>query len=130
MINLFSDAVNSASTGDKSPIRALQAWQYLIGKAYNRQTIRYEHLAALMGYTDNRPLSPILGHIMVYCQQNELPPLSIIVVNKDGTPGEGFTDAAPDEFHRRREDVFNYDWYSIVPPKVEEFKEAWEASKL
>jgi hypothetical protein len=129
MVQYFSEMVKSASTGEKSAIRALQAWQYLIGKAYNRQTIRYGELAKQLGYSDSRPLSSILGHIMFYCQQNELPPLTIIVVSKDGTPGEGFTDADPNEFHRRREDVFNYEWYAIAPPSIEQFREAWEKGK-
>jgi hypothetical protein len=129
MVKYFSKVVDSANIGEKSAIRALQTWQYLIGKAFNRQTVRYGDLAKQLGYSDSRPLSPILGQIMFFCQQNELPPLTILVVNKDGTPGEGFTDADPDEFHRCREDVFNYDWYGIVPPKIKEFRKAWERAK-
>ena len=126
MIRYFSDAVREAKPGEKAVIRAQQVWQYLIGKAYNRQTIRYGDLAQRLGYEGPRPLNPILGHIMFFCQQNELPPLTILVVSKDGTPGEGFTDTDPNDFHRRREDVFNYDWYGIVPPTIEELGKAWE----
>ena len=129
MIKLVSDLVNSAATGEKAAIRALQAWQFLVGKASSRQTVRYGDLAKLMGYTDNRPLSSILGCIMYFCQQNDIPPLTIIVVNKDGTPGEGFSDAAPDEFHKKREEVFLYNWFRIMPPSIKEFHEAWEAAK-
>ena len=129
MIQEFSTVVNAAPTGKKASIRALQAWQYLIGKAYNRQTIRYPDLAGLMEYKDNRPLTPILGHIMFFCAENNLPPLTILVVNVDGTPGAGFTDADPDDFHRERERVFNFDWCGLVPPTIEEFKQAWKNAK-
>ncbi|MBT4484087.1 MAG: hypothetical protein HOC71_10480 [Candidatus Latescibacteria bacterium] len=129
MIRLFSDLVESAATGEKAAIRALQAWQFLIGKANDRQTLRYGDLANLMGYTDNRPLSSILGHIMYFCNQKGLPPLTIIVVNKDGTPGEGFSDAAPDEFHKKREEVFLFDWFGVMPPTIQEFRKAWVAAE-
>ncbi|MCQ9206862.1 MAG: hypothetical protein NG740_03160 [Omnitrophica bacterium] len=129
MIKLFSNLVNSAAIGEKAAIRALQTWQFLVGKASNRQTVRYGDLAKLMGYRDNRPLSSILGHVMYFCNQNNLPPLTIIVVNKDGTPGEGFSDAAPDEFHKKREEVFLFDWFGIMPPTIQEFQKAWQAAK-
>jgi len=59
MIKLFSDLVNSAATGEKAPTRALQAWQFLVGKASNRQTVRYGDLAKLLGIqiTDHYHLS-------------------------------------------------------------------------
>jgi hypothetical protein len=102
----FDELVNDADTGKKSVFRALQAWQYLIAKATNRQLVRYDELADLMGYPDNRPLSHILNFIMVYCAQNSLPPLTGIVVNKDGTPGPGFTEASRLDLDRKREEVF------------------------
>jgi len=122
-VNPDNDEVN------RSAIRALQAWQYLISKARNRQLVRYGELADLMGYTDNRPLSSILGHIMYYCQQEVLPPLTIIVVNNDGTPGEGFTQVPREQFDAQRETTFGFDWFSIYPPTPAEFTIAWDAAK-
>ncbi len=121
----FNDAVSSADSGMKSAIRAQQAWQYLIGKASNRQISQYEELRALMGYPTSNPLAVILGCIMFYCEQNDLPPLTIIVVNKDGVPGEGFTAEKMKNYHRRREDVFNFPWYKMVPPTAEELRQAF-----
>ena len=106
MPELFSDLVEAAETGSKASIRALQAWQYLIPRAHNRQLVRYDQIAHMMGYADNRPLSSILGHVMYYCSQQSLPPLTIIVVNQDGTPGEGFTETPRDELDTTREEVF------------------------
>lgn len=121
----FDDVVNSADSGIKSAVRAQQAWQYLIGKAFNRQISRYEELRELMGYPTSNPLGVILGCIMFYCEQNELPPLTIIVVNKEGVPGEGFIAEKLVDYHKRREDVFNFPWYKLVPPTVEELRQAF-----
>ncbi len=126
MYQLFDDVVEDAETGKKSAARALQAWQYLIGKAANRQIVQYDELRLLMGYANNRPLSVILGCIMFYCLQNELPPLTLIVVNQTGVPGKGFSAEDLEDYHQRREDVFKFSWYKIVPPTMDEFRQARE----
>lgn len=118
----FSSAVNEAETGMKSAIRALQAWQYLIGKAANRQIVQYEELRILMDYPTSNLLTQILGCIMDYCEKNQLPPLTIIVVNQSGVPGAGFT--TDGNYHQRREQVFNYEWFKLMPPSISEFREA------
>lgn len=60
-----------------------------------------------------------------YCQQNQLPPLTVIVVNqKTGLPGEGLTDV---ELNADREAVFNYDWFNLYPPSPEELAAAYKA---
>jgi hypothetical protein len=125
MFRWFTDVVKDADSGEKSAIRALQAWQYLIAKANNRQIAQYEELCELMEYTDTRPVTPALGCIMFYCAQNKLPPLTLIVVNRAGVPGEGFTTEQQENYHQRREDVFNFPWYRLLPPSVSEFREAY-----
>ena len=80
-----------------------------------------------MGYSDNRPLGVILGCIMFYCQQqNDMPPLTLLVVNQSGIPGEGFSAEELEDYHQRREDVFNFPWFKIIPPTIEEFQQARE----
>ncbi len=131
MARTFNEVIDQNPSSDevnRSAIRALQAWQYLISKAKNRQLVRYGELAGLMGYTDNRPLRFILGHIMHYCQQQDLPALTIIVVNNDGTPGEGFTQVPRDQqSDAQRETTFGFDWFSIYPPTPAEFTQSWDA---
>lgn len=116
MVRKFSDESNS-------PERALQVWQILIGKAHNRQTITYIDLAKIIGYNDARPVINLLHHLMNYCEQNGLPPLTAIVVNKGtGAPGKGLrttTDVDAD-----REEVFNFDWYMLVPPTPDQLRRA------
>jgi len=122
----FDELVDKAETGRKSAIRALQAWQYLIGKASNRQIVKYDELKDLMGYPTNNPLGVILGCIMFYCEQNKLPPLTLLVVNRHGVPGEGFSAEEWDNYHKSREDVFNFPWFTVFPPSVDELQDARE----
>ena len=126
MYKFFDNVVEKADIGNKSPVRALQAWQYLIGKAANRQLVKYDELKELMGYSDNRPMGSILGCIMFYCEQNRMPPLTLIVVNKSGNPGGGFTAESLKNYPKRREAVFDFPWYKVIPPTIDEFQQAKE----
>jgi hypothetical protein len=125
MTQQFTAIAKNADTGMKSAVRALQAWQYLIAKAHNRQIVKYDELTSLMEYGTSKPLSSILGCIMNYCDREGLPPLTIIVVNRFGIPGAGFTAAEPDTYHRRREEVFAHPWFRQVPPTVQELRAAY-----
>lgn len=117
MIRRFKDKPIS------NPLRALQIWQILIGKAHNRQILTYGMLAKMLGLKGAEILAQPLGHIMWYCQQNNLPPLTILVVNQDtGLPGKGLTGTRLDA---DRESVFRYDWYSLVPPTPDALREAY-----
>lgn len=124
MVRRFSEIVPEAELGEKTLFRASQCWQILISKANTSSIITYGELAKLMGI-HHRPLGYILGYIMYYCQHNELPPLTSIVVNQDtGVPGEGFTAEEPANVPAQHIQVFRYDWFDLVPPTIEEFKEA------
>ena len=61
---------------------------------------------------------------MEYCQQNELPPLTLLVVNRSGMPGEGFTAEDPDSFQQKREEVFDFPWFRVVPPSIDDLQRA------
>jgi hypothetical protein len=100
--------------------RGLQIWLILIGKAHNRQTITYEKLATVMGFKKNAAicLPKMLGKVYHYCQKNELPPLTILVVGKkSGMPGDGMPEGNRDDL---REKVYNYKWYNLVPPALKD----------
>ena len=125
MLQKFTDVTERTEIGGRSAVRALQAWQFLIAKASNRQIIRYEDLRRVMGYPDDRPLSRILGHVMYLCSEWGLDPLTVIVVNSDGTPGEGFTEIPRNEIDIKREQVFAYPWFEVVPPTIEELAAAY-----
>ena len=104
--------------------RALQIWQILISLAHNRQIITYEGLDEIVKLGGTGVYAQTLGHIMHYCAQNDLPPLTSLVVNKStGVSGEGLTVS---ELLSKREDVYEFDWYGIFPPFINELKKAFE----
>lgn len=97
--------------------RAEQIWPILIGLAYDRRTITYGGLAEVLGFEGAGVFSGILGQIMHWCAANDVPPLTILVVNsKSGLPGDGLT--TPDDLNADREVVFGYDWYDLVAPRA------------
>ena len=109
----------------KHPARAVQAWQILVGKATNRQTITYLELSRLMYKKDAQGvLDKILGHIAYYCIDNKLPALTSIVVGKGrGTPGRDIP-VDLSKIDEQREGVYEYDWYNVYPPSEDELKAA------
>jgi hypothetical protein len=108
--------------------RAVQAWQILVGKAMNRQTVTYDDLGKLMFRREAAGvLDKILGHVAFYCNDNNLPPLTSIVVGKRrGTPG---ADIPIDltTLDKQREKVYGWDWYNVYPPSEAELAEAYLA---
>jgi hypothetical protein len=69
-------------------------------------------------------LANILGHIVSYCIDNELPPLTSIVVGAhSGTPGIHIP-ADPAEIDRECEKVYQQDWYDVYPPSEAELSAA------
>lgn len=66
------------------------------------------------------------GHIAFFCNRNGLPPLTSLVVNeRTGLPGESIPveDAAS-----KREAVFNYSWFDLIPPSPIQFKDAYDGA--
>jgi putative restriction endonuclease len=112
----FDDTPSNAS-------RALQIWLILLSKAHNRQTITYGQLAQLLGFRGAGTLNHPLGHIMYYCIQQALPPLTVLVVNQDtGLPGDGLVGA---KLNADREAVFEFSWFDLVPPTIEQLGRAY-----
>ena len=121
MIRRFKD--NSTQ-----PTRALQIWLILISKASNRQTLTYKMLAQLLGFKGSGTLAHYLGHIQAFCCQNNLPPLTVLVVNQEsGLPVSGLTESS--DLHSDREKVFNFDWFGLFPPSHQELGEAFDIWK-
>jgi hypothetical protein len=110
------------------PVRALQAWQVLIGCAFNRQTVTYGDLAKLMyGKKAAGVLAQVLGHVAFFCQEHRLPALTAIVVgHKRGTPGHSIPLNA-EQLDSEREAVYAFggQWFDIVPPTPDEFSAAY-----
>lgn len=104
---------------NKLHARAVQIYAILISAAHNRQTLTYGMVADLLDYKGAGVLDRQLGLIMNWCADNDLPPLTVLVVNSEtGLPGEGLVRI--NELHSDRELVFNYSWFALVPPSIDE----------
>lgn len=93
----------------------------------NRQIVTYELLSELM-YRRHAAgvLAQILGHVAFYCQDNNLPPLTTLVVGKGpGKPGYGIP-LDPMKIDEERETVYQFDWYDIYPPSESDFAAAYK----
>lgn len=113
--------------------RALQIYLILLGQAFERKTVTYRDLAGIMFY-DVDPhqeqsragvMRSWLGCVAFWCEQEHLPPLTVIVVNSEtGKPGFGFPERKKgvDEL---REEVYQFDWYNVIPPAPEDLLKAW-----
>lgn len=112
----------------KASWRAVQLWQILIGCAYNQQIITYGQLADILGYKGAGVFAQLLGRIMYYCEDNDLPPLTSLVVNQsEGEPGDGMeVESKYKSVDAARMKVFAEYWYGIIPPSAEEFENVWE----
>ena len=103
----------------KAAHRAQQIYLILLGFAHNRQTATYGQVADLLCYEGAGTLAGILGRIMIWCEKNDLPALTALVVNQEtGLPGHGL--GTTDNYSAERELIYGFDWYDIIPPKVEE----------
>jgi len=79
----------------------------------------------MLGFKGAGTLSHFLGHIMLYCRQNDLPPLTVLVVNeKTSLPGSRLTQVEPNADGER---LFAFDWFALVPPTPDELVTAYRA---
>jgi putative restriction endonuclease len=91
--------------------RAYLAWNELADFARNKRPVWYETLGSLIDI-HHRAVKHVLAVIQDYCLQNRLPPLTILVVNKNtGLPGDGFIAWDADNLDEGKEQVFGFDWH-------------------
>jgi hypothetical protein len=103
--------------------RSVQIWTLLIVAAKERKSYTYGDVAQILDMGGAGVLAQFLGPIMWYCEDHELPPLTVLVVNQEtGCPSEGLTTLEDEDKDRER--VFNYSWFSIAPPETKEFEKA------
>ena len=106
--------------------RALQIWSLLVCAARDRRTYTYGGLASALGMGGAGVMAGFLGPIMYYCQKNQLPPLTVLVVNQEtGLPGTGLKTL--ENVNLDREKVFGYDWFQMEPPETGDFEKATKA---
>lgn len=96
--------------------RACQIWAVLAWAAKNRQTLTYGLLSQLIR-VPAAGLGQLLEPIQSYCSRNNLPPLTILVVQHDsGLPGNGFIEADATKYPKMYIDVYEHDWLGGVNP--------------
>lgn len=92
----------------------------------------YSELAKLMGRPGSQNmLSRQLGIVGHYCVMNDLPPLNIIVVNKDSElPGDGavLRDGRTVQEEMLAVEAFN--WFDVRPPTVGALRKVYDSRKL
>lgn len=103
--------------------RSMQIWSLLICAANDRKTYTYGDIADILSMKGAGVMSQFLGPIMWLCEDNGWPPLTVLVVNQGtGLPGEGLTTI--ENVNTDREQVFNFDWFGLVPPTLQSFDSA------
>ncbi|HBO7020402.1 hypothetical protein [Pseudomonas aeruginosa] len=108
--------------------RASQIWAVLAWAAKNRQSLTYSQISALIG-VPRAGLGQLLEPIQSYCLINNLPPLTILVVQQEsGLPGSGFTGASAGDLAKAQMSVFAQDWLAHGNPQPEVLEAA--ASQL
>jgi hypothetical protein len=109
--------------------RAFQIYMVLIGLAWNRQTITYGNLSTnqMEGFGTGGILDRPLNCIMRWCDSNNLPPLTVLVVNDEtGEPGHGLSTVPGNKWPAAQQRVFGVNWFSFQPPTPSQLKAAQE----
>ncbi|MCF7992863.1 MAG: hypothetical protein K9M02_20680 [Thiohalocapsa sp.] len=90
--------------------RAAQIWATPAWAAGNRQVLTPGHVAKLIG-CPTAALGSWLEPIQSHCLLRGLPPLTVIVLQqKTGLPGSGFTGAAATDLAQEQMAVLDFDW--------------------
>jgi len=95
--------------------RVQHVWSLLVRAAASRKTYTYGELSEAIGMPRGAvAMRHYLGPIMRYCRDQQMPPLTVLVVNRTGLPGDGLTTVA--DVDKAREAVFAYNWLQAKPP--------------
>lgn len=97
-------------------LRAYYSWKILVECAKNKKTITYKDFSNEIKI-HHRTVRYPLEYIQDYCLKNQLPPLSILVVNKTtGLPGTGFKAWEIEDSEKGIKIVFDFDWTKLLNP--------------
>jgi len=137
-VRYFSEELQQAKKG--SPLYAIRApwvWQILVSCAVNQKVIWYEQFGEYMGIERlTEGAGGMLHPILLYCQKNELPYLTSIVVSKitgrvsyeskdiqTNNQYPVLRDISQEDWSKQRMEVFRFGikWLDIIPPSVEEY---------
>ena len=104
--------------------RASQIWAVLAWAASHRQSLTYTQVNQATGAFVGG-LGALLEPIQSYCLLNQLPPLTVLVVQQEsGLPGSGFTGASAGELAAAQAKVFAFGWLQHGNPGAEKLEQA------
>jgi hypothetical protein len=105
----------------------MQVWSILVFAACQQKKVSYDFISKLIGVP--RPgIGQFLFSIYHYCEQNDLPPLtSIVISHVTGRPAEDVFPEDLDLFESQSM-TFVYNWQSLHAPNAEDFKAAYNAT--
>lgn len=89
--------------------RASRAWPVLTAIARRKEKISYGDIGKALGI-HHRAVRFVLSVIQSYCLEEELPPLTILVINQSGKPGTGFIACDINRLDRGYAEVWGHDW--------------------
>jgi putative restriction endonuclease len=95
--------------------RAFRAWPILTATAAKRSTITYAELADYLDIHP-RPIRYVLSVIQDWCLDERKPPLTILVVNQHGQPGQGFIAWDANNLGEGYEQVYSVPWSTLANP--------------
>lgn len=95
--------------------RAYRAWPVLVDVASKQSTITYGELANTLG-VHHRAIRFVLGVIQKHCQDEHLPPLTILVVDQKGVLGDGFIAWDVDDLETGLTKVYGWNWRLMENP--------------
>ncbi len=96
--------------------RAARAWPILIQHAVQGTNLTYGQLGAELGI-HHRACRYVLLEIQDYCLENDLPPLTMVVVNSTTkTPGQGCVAHDPRLIAQQRAEVQRFQWSTQENP--------------
>jgi putative restriction endonuclease len=95
--------------------RDQKAWKKLVEVAKNKEKCTYKDLGDYIGIHHRTVRFP-LESIQSYCKDNNLPPLSILVVSIAGKLGSGFNAVSIDQIDNKTKEVQDYNWELIGNP--------------
>lgn len=95
--------------------RAFHAWNVLIECAMARRSITYGALATAIGI-HHRPIRYVLGLIQEHCLTEKLLPLTILVTDRKGQIGSGFSAYDLNRMEEGLDAVYSFAWQVIENP--------------
>ena len=95
---------------------AFMIWNILADVSKSKQTITYKLLANKVNMNFIPASFHGLHEIQNYCEQENLPPLTMLAVGMDGRQGEGFRKKRDDGEIYNLDDVYLFDWHGYGNP--------------